>query len=912
MDHKDLLKVITKANEEVKNSDVYHKLCKEYDIKPDFIDLVPICFVDLDVSARTEKGIIYLNNSLLEDPSQLPHYIMHEITHTIDQCLGEGPTKGSTDDNYLENPAEQRGFRNQTEFISETEGDEEAKNYLNQVLDHHDVPSKERIEKRKKLLRLNAWNILGVGKQLSINFPLTKTKEQLMEEYDKAIENGPKEKHHKMKLNPNKDLRIKKLKEILEILDKNKLSKEASFQTFDIFAPYIQDINKLFHYLNKDKKEIFNKYMRTSFDRIFGTKYADLEERKFFGNYGAAVSQKAPTNESERNFETWHAFFHEILKREVHEQFCTDNANSLQDNLNEDIVSFLQFKCFQKNDSFFAKSIYDKIMTSLFVSKEGKLVEESQDPNDAFNFIIFRLSKILQEVNNFSENTKHIGIFCINYAIKLVKYLNTQYEIPKTWNNLSQQKIVNITCTDLKNSLTEVVKKILFDRLSKKEALPSELMYKFRMWILDMDKFINTLPEEIKLSKEAGLLKYPEKMLNDICTWADGAFATHVKKEKQKKIELNKHYDEYYYYVDTILQQFDYINNYGIESFLEENNNRAIIICTDPAPKELHFKLILAKKSDLSAGEDLYYIQYKDNLNKTVIYDDETLKRFKTLFEKFNKETGKKLEKFRDNLSDFKIDIDDPFWIVETNRLLKECNKYKNISQNSLVLKYSDYFDDSMLATHEVIIELYFDKTEAQSQASRIGRWRDGDFTGMWIEGNHPKNHTILVVKEPIPDTVAQFQDHLKDIHITIRHELQHLIQTAITTQKDLRLNQKGGLPKNKIRDKNVDIHGNYINEGYINKEQRKEHALRDIEYHTRLSDEVQKFNNKWENVDDNIKHAAFLVTVGEKTTPQILSNISFGFIEKMITSDFFKKLKEYSPEKYKNAVKEFYKAIFQ
>lgn len=165
--HKELLPIIDKVKRKVADSDAYKKLCAEHKVNEDIIFLVPMAFIDLDVSARTEKGCIYFNYNLLKDGGfeDNEHYGIHEFTHFLQQCLGDEPTTMSPDEDYLDNENEQEGFQVQTEFLSETEGDDVADKYIEKVLDHHDVDeTKERKEKKDELLNL-AINWLSDKKQ---------------------------------------------------------------------------------------------------------------------------------------------------------------------------------------------------------------------------------------------------------------------------------------------------------------------------------------------------------------------------------------------------------------------------------------------------------------------------------------------------------------------------------------------------------------------------------------------------------------------------------------------------------------------------------------------------------------------------------------------------------------------------
>jgi len=146
----DLINVLKKK---IKNHEVVKNMFDKYDVDIDEIDLIPMGFADLDVSARTDHGTILLNYRMLQDGSFLndDHYLVHEITHFLQQTTGDGPTSGGKKD-YLDNKYEQEGFQNQTSYIADTKGEEVAEEYVEQVMDKHEVPSKERETKKDQLL----------------------------------------------------------------------------------------------------------------------------------------------------------------------------------------------------------------------------------------------------------------------------------------------------------------------------------------------------------------------------------------------------------------------------------------------------------------------------------------------------------------------------------------------------------------------------------------------------------------------------------------------------------------------------------------------------------------------------------------------------------------------------------------
>lgn len=149
---KQQLKLINILKQKVKKHEVVKEMFDEYDVDLDEIDLIPMGFADLDVSARTDHGTILLNYRMLQDGSFLndDHYLVHEITHFLQQTTGDGPTSGGKDD-YLDNKYEQEGFQNQTEYIADTKGKDVAENYIEQVMDKHEVPEEEKEEKRDAL-----------------------------------------------------------------------------------------------------------------------------------------------------------------------------------------------------------------------------------------------------------------------------------------------------------------------------------------------------------------------------------------------------------------------------------------------------------------------------------------------------------------------------------------------------------------------------------------------------------------------------------------------------------------------------------------------------------------------------------------------------------------------------------------
>lgn len=138
----------------LKEHPVVQELFDRFKMDIDFIHEIPICFEELDVSAKAKKGKVYLSDVFLEDGNIIDdvHYIVHELTHVLQQITGNVNEKGSRQsDHYLDDPAEIEAFKNQIKFIGEYKGEEEAEQYLEDLLDFHEFEGKARDGKKKQL-----------------------------------------------------------------------------------------------------------------------------------------------------------------------------------------------------------------------------------------------------------------------------------------------------------------------------------------------------------------------------------------------------------------------------------------------------------------------------------------------------------------------------------------------------------------------------------------------------------------------------------------------------------------------------------------------------------------------------------------------------------------------------------------
>lgn len=152
-----LMRMINKARDFLKEDGIMQETFKEYEVDIEELDYVPIYFKDLDVSAKTEKGIIYLNYTLLTDGDFFEDYsyLIHEVTHYLQQTASKKPTTSSDDEHYLDNKFEQEAFKKQVEYISEQFSKTKAEDYVEDLLEFHDIDDDKKKDELETLFLKN-------------------------------------------------------------------------------------------------------------------------------------------------------------------------------------------------------------------------------------------------------------------------------------------------------------------------------------------------------------------------------------------------------------------------------------------------------------------------------------------------------------------------------------------------------------------------------------------------------------------------------------------------------------------------------------------------------------------------------------------------------------------------------------
>jgi hypothetical protein len=139
-------RIIQQIKDHIREDETLNRIFDDYGVSIAELDYIPMYFDDIDVSAKTDHGVISFNYKLLcdGDISKVFSYAIHETTHWLQQCASEGPTKGADEGDYLHNEYEQEGFINQVEFIAKNDGKDEAIEYVDDLLEHHEKEGKER------------------------------------------------------------------------------------------------------------------------------------------------------------------------------------------------------------------------------------------------------------------------------------------------------------------------------------------------------------------------------------------------------------------------------------------------------------------------------------------------------------------------------------------------------------------------------------------------------------------------------------------------------------------------------------------------------------------------------------------------------------------------------------------------
>lgn len=149
----DKILIISEIRSHLLNDEMISEILDEYNLDRDFILGVPISFEDLDVSAKTVNAEIKLSNKLLKKSFDIIlRYAVHEFVHAAQHATGKKELKTDKAEDYLDKETEIEAFQYQIKFDADNRGEEEAEEYVDELLEYHDIGDGERKEKKKELM----------------------------------------------------------------------------------------------------------------------------------------------------------------------------------------------------------------------------------------------------------------------------------------------------------------------------------------------------------------------------------------------------------------------------------------------------------------------------------------------------------------------------------------------------------------------------------------------------------------------------------------------------------------------------------------------------------------------------------------------------------------------------------------
>lgn len=152
----DKIMLLSEVRSTLINDKIAKDICKENKIEKDFLLGVPISFDELDVSAKTIDGCIFLNEKLMEKEFDiLMRYVIHELVHAIQHSDKNAKNKEDDSKDYLDKQSEIDAFIEQVKFDKENRGEDAAEEYVEELLDHHNLKGRKRDKKKEELLESN-------------------------------------------------------------------------------------------------------------------------------------------------------------------------------------------------------------------------------------------------------------------------------------------------------------------------------------------------------------------------------------------------------------------------------------------------------------------------------------------------------------------------------------------------------------------------------------------------------------------------------------------------------------------------------------------------------------------------------------------------------------------------------------
>ena len=150
----DELEILSRVRQDLKKDSVISKLFKSKDKKISLIDGIPIDFSDeIDVSAKTINSRVILNKKLLHEPYDILYrYAVHEVVHSLQHIDIDGTSDNYEGFEYLDRPDELEAFQYQIESDKNRRSEEEVVEYVEDLVDYHEIPDEHKENKKEQLL----------------------------------------------------------------------------------------------------------------------------------------------------------------------------------------------------------------------------------------------------------------------------------------------------------------------------------------------------------------------------------------------------------------------------------------------------------------------------------------------------------------------------------------------------------------------------------------------------------------------------------------------------------------------------------------------------------------------------------------------------------------------------------------
>lgn len=401
--------------------------------------------------------------------------------------------------------------------------------------------------------------------------------------------------------------------------------------------------------------------------------------------------------------------------------------------------------------------------------------------------------------------------------------------------------------------------------------------------------------------KKAGIFEAPPRLVHDVSDFIVSKYAGHILAITEKKIaELQGSGTNY-------TRLFEQGKNNFVEAFkflgqardgevrdfmIRPDINKALRIKVEEVRGYPHFSYTYVKNNREGRGSRTPAPVYKfrDKLRK--IGDKEIDELYR-----------KKLE--QDKMGDPDVTL------VELTRLRRAClqytkvaKTYKNTARATIAIDLRGW--DVLEREGNVSYPEIYNTLEANNfssinvvlhfkgHVSRGGVWKARD-RELQVDGRGDVR------------TVKDFQKAVARLIQVSRHECQHVGQSILGLLRHL--GEAGGLPSKSIRDPRYDESGVSESGRY-----RRDHALQDVEFYTRIADEVEFFIRTVRRIPVSMRRDALRLWVGDigdREIGDLKITLSAYFEDTtMLWGDmprgFFRALQRSEPEKWRKAVKEF------